>query len=156
MLASEGLRLGFIVLLASLCYYECMDDTKTVGQNPVQQPQQQPVSSGPKEAPAMPPISSEWVASSTPEVVLPQDVKAAGVEARSELPSLTEDQKSAGLRAAKEATEVKPIPQTALNMQSPRSLLLSLKETHKKIADSFTWLVRLIIREQDKREHEGV
>ncbi len=140
-----------------------MDDTQKLTQNvPSQQnltqgaqpSAVQPVSGGPKEAPKMPSLAGEWVSQSTPEVILPQEVKDIGVETKNDFPQLTTEQKAAGLRAAKEATEVKPLETTALSPKTPRVSLEILKQTHKKVTDSFAWLVRLIIREQDKQAHE--
>ena len=122
-------------------------------QQPTVQPVQQPIS-GRKEAPASP--SKEWITPSTPEVVLPQEVKEAGVETKTDFPQLTPEQKAAGLQVAKEATEVKPLEQTALNTKTPRATLEILKRAHKKVTEGFSWLVRLIIKEQDKKEQGGV
>lgn len=127
-----------------------MDNQTQNPNQPNQQPVQQYTSVGrSKEMPGAP--SNEWVAPSTPEVVLPQEVKEAGVEAKPSMPSIPQDVAKAGVVHAKEATPA-PTVSEPFGMKTPRSVLQQLKETHKKVTEGFSWLVRLIIKEQDKKE----
>ena len=114
----------------------------------------QPISGGRgKEVIAAP---TEWVAPSTPEIVLPQEVQSAGVEAKLVVPSLTKEAQQAGIKHAKESTPVTPVTEITLTMQTSHSVLMQLKKVHKSVKDSFSWLVRLLIKEQDKREKGGI
>lgn len=119
-------------------------------QQRVQQPAQ-PVG-GPKE---MPRIGNEWVAPSTPEIVLPQEVKEAGVEAHPTILQVSQSAQQSGVRMANEAMTISPVGADTINLQTPRSVLDQLKAAHKSFKDSFSWLIRLIIREQDKKEREA-
>lgn len=112
----------------------------------------QPVGAGTKEAPIPAGLMGEWVSPSTPEVVLPKEVQEAGVEVQPVLPQVTPSAQQAGVAHAKEATPVEGVKMEALGMQTPRSVLNQLKSVHKSVKDSFSWLVRLIIKEQDKKE----
>lgn len=140
-----------------------MDDTKktaqTIGQNnqqipaqpqmPFNQPQDHGVAGGAKE---MPPVTNEWVSPSNPEIVLPQEVKEAGVEANPTVQPIPSSAANVGVKMAREATPVKPVEEEQIGMQTPRAVLTQLKNIHKSVKDSFTWLVRLVIKEQDKKE----
>lgn len=133
-----------------------MDDTKQQQVQPTQPVQpaspqvQQPVSVG--RTKEMPSVPTEWVSPSTPEVVLPQEVKEAGVEAKPVMPSVSQAAQQVGVQHAKEATPVTSVKVEPLGMKTPRSVLTQLKNAHKKVSDGFSWLVRLVIKEQDKRE----
>ena len=144
-----------------LWYDDCMDPKTQQPQNnqqPVQRqplpaaPQQQGVVGGPKE---MPKVGSEWVAPSVPEVILPQEVKTAGVEAHPSVPQVGPQAAQAGVQHAKEATPVESVKVEALGMKTPRSVLSHMKAMHKSVKDSLSWLVRLVIKEQDKKEKGG-
>jgi hypothetical protein len=97
-------------------------------------------------------LTNEWVSSSTPEVVLPKEVQEAGVEIQPVVPQVTQSAQQAGVTHAKEATPVESVKVEPLGMQTPRSVLNQLKAVHKSVKDSFSWLVRLVIKEQDKKE----
>lgn len=137
-----------------------MDDTAKQG---VQQPilatpvspqgnqQVQPIG-GRKEAPIGMPQSGEWVSPSTPEIVLPQEVKAAGVEAHPPIPQVSQAATQSGVRMANEAMTITPVTAETINIHTSRSVLNQLKAVHKSVKDSFSWLVRLLIKEQDKKE----
>lgn len=96
--------------------------------------------------------SREWVSPSTPEVIVPKEVAAVGVEAKPVVPSIPQAAQHAGVAHAKEATPVTPVKVEPLGMKTPKGVLLHLKEAHKKVTDGFSWLVRLIIKEQEKKE----
>lgn len=113
--------------------------------------QVQPVG-GKKEAPISIPQSGEWVSPSTPEIVLPQEVKAVGVEAYPPIPQVSQAAAQSGVRMANEAMTITPVTAETINIQTPRNVLNQLKSVHKSVKDSFSWLVRLIIKEQDKKE----
>ncbi len=117
---------------------------------PVQQQPVQPVSGRAKEVPSVP--VGEWVSPSTPEVVLPTEVKEAGVEAKPIAPSIPPSAQQVGVRPAKEAMPVASVKAEPLGMQTPRGVLHHLKSAHRKVSDSFSWLVRLVLKEQDKKE----
>ena len=131
-----------------------MDDAVKT-QSQTQQPQQpvqqvvQPANpvGGPKE---MPRIGNEWVAPSVPEVVLPQEVQEAGVEVQPVIPQVSPSAQQAGVAHAKEATPVETVKVEPINLKTPRSVLDHLKAAHKSVKDSLSWLVRLIIKEQDR------
>ena len=126
-----------------------MDD-KT-NQQPVQQPQPiQPVSGGKKE---MPPLGSEWVSASSPEIVLPKEVQEVGVEVQPTVPTVQPSAQAAGVQHAKEATPVSAVKAEPLNLATPRSVLNHLKNAHKSWKDAMSWFVRLIIKEQDKQKN---
>jgi hypothetical protein len=112
----------------------------------------QPVGTRTKEAPLPAGLTNEWVSSSTPEVVLPKEVQEAGVEIQPVVPQVTQSAQQAGVTHAKEATPVESVKVEPLGMQTPRSVLNQLKAVHKSVKDSFSWLVRLVIKEQDKKE----
>lgn len=116
---------------------------------PVQQPQQ-PVGGRAKEM--MPQSSNEWVAPSTPEIVLPKEVQAAGVEAKPLIPTIPPSAQQAGVQHMKEATPVPTVKEEPIGMKTPRSVLQHLKAAHRKVSDSFSWLVRMVLKEQDKKE----
>lgn len=125
-------------------------------QVPVQQPVL-PVSGSAKEKVSMPSLSTgEWVASSTPEVELPSEVKDAGVEVRSETPQLSQEVQAAGVKMAKEATPVVssqgPKP---LDLTTPPATITLMTKVHKSAKDAISWLVRLIKKEQDRTALEG-
>lgn len=96
--------------------------------------------------------SAEWVSPSTPEVVLPKEVAAAGVEAKPVVPSIQQAAQQVGVVHAKEATPATPVKVEPLGLKTPKGVLVQLKEAHKKVTDGFSWLVRLIIKEQEKKE----
>jgi len=124
----------------------------TSTQTPVQAPVTTPVG-GPKEAMAAPSPVSEWVSPSTPEVVLPQEVKDAGVEAHPVVETISADAQKSGVRMANSAMTVPTVQEETVNLESSSTMLHQLKSMHKKVSDSFSWLVRLIIKEQDKKAH---
>lgn len=109
---------------------------------PIPQPIQ-PVSGRAKEA---------WVAPSTPEVVLPQEVQEIGVESSPVVPVLSNTAQQAGVSHAKEATTVILSENESLGMKTPPPIITHLKTVHKKVSDSITWLIRLIMKEQEKKE----
>jgi hypothetical protein len=113
-------------------------------------PVRQPISVG--RAKEMPAVPTEWVSPSTPEVVLPSEVKETGVEVKPVMPAVLPSAQQAGVTHAKEATPVPSIKVEPLGMKTPRSVLTQLKNAHKKVSDGFSWLVRLVIKEQDKEE----
>lgn len=119
-------------------------------QQSIQQPLESISVGRSKEMPSMP--STEWVVPSTPEIVLPREIEAEGIEAKPILPPIPLDVAQAGVVHAKEATPVSIVKEVPLSMQTPRSVLQQLKQTHKKVTEGFSWLVRLIIKEQDKKE----
>ncbi|HYK08485.1 MAG TPA: hypothetical protein VEW42_03235 [Candidatus Eisenbacteria bacterium] len=108
---------------------------------------------GPKEAMGAPSPVSEWVSPSTPEVVLPQEVKDAGVEAHPVVEKISEDAQKSGVRMANSAMTVPSVQEETINLETSSTVLHQLKSMHKKVSDSFSWLVRLIIKEQDKKAH---
>lgn len=124
-------------------------------QQPARQPviTSQPVSGGPKEAPRPIGQSAEWVSPSTPEVNLPKEVSEAGVESRPVVQPIPQVVQQLGVQHAKEATPVNSVKVEPLTIQTPRSVLDHLKTVHKSVKDSFSWLVRLIIKEQDKEKN---
>lgn len=111
---------------------------------------------GTKEAPIPVAKSSEWLTQSTPEVILPQEVKAAGVESKPVVETISEDAKQAGVRMAHSAMPVPTVSEETVNIKTPRNILVQLKNAHKKVSEGFSWLVRLVIKEQDKQERGGV
>lgn len=127
--------------------------TQPIVQQPVQPPVQQPTQpvGGPKEAPVATAPVTEWVSASTPEVVLPQEVKEAGVEAKPVVEVISADAQKSGVRMANSAMAVPTVSEETVSLDTPASVLQQLKKMHKKVSDSFSWLVRLIIKEQDKR-----
>ncbi|HSD98963.1 MAG TPA: hypothetical protein VLB73_04730 [Patescibacteria group bacterium] len=123
------------------------------GVQPAAQPQPVvPVSGGVKEAPLIPTQPREWVSPSTPEVILPKEVQAAGVEVLPVTQSIPPSAQQAGVVHAKEATPVTPVA-AQLGLQTPRSVLDNLKNVHKNVKDSFSWLIRLVIKEQEKEKN---
>lgn len=122
---------------------------------PVQSTQQQPITpvGGSKEAFAQQTPASEWVSPSTPEVVLPQEVKDAGVEAHPVTETISADAHKSGVRMANNAMVVPTVTQETVSIETQPSVLHHLKKMHKKVSDSLSWLVRLIIKEQDKKAH---
>lgn len=122
-------------------------------QQPVRQPVQnpQPIPTG--RAKEMPPLGNEWVSPSTPEkIVLPKDVEKAGVEVQASVPTILPNAQQAGVAHAKEATPVQPVAIEPLGMQTQPNLLKHLKTVHKSWKDAMSWLVRLILKEQEKKE----
>lgn len=121
---------------------------------PVVQKPQQPVVSpvgGKKEAVTA--VPTEWVSQSTPEkIVLPKEVEQAGVEVTPTTPPLLPSAQQAGVMHAKEATPVVPVAAEPLGLKTQRSVLSQLEKAHKSWKDGFSWLVRLIIKEQDKEK----
>lgn len=142
--------------------YECMDDTirtQQSGQQPVQQQSQpsaqlpvsqgqqpaQPVSGPHRErAPLEAPVA-DYVQPSGHDVEpqVPQEVREAGVETKSEVPQLPLDVQQAGVTHAKEVTAV------TLTQQQQTQLPYSYQQAHQiqktgKKDDSQTWFAALI------------
>lgn len=122
------------------------DDQNVKGSQPVISP-----TTGTKEAPVGAPIT-EWVSPSTPEIVLPQEVKAVGVEAKSVVENISESAKQAGVRMASHVATVATVKAEVLDLKTSRNVLEHLKGMHKNVKDGLSWLVRLIIREQEKQK----
>ncbi len=129
---------------------------------PADHSQQAPVA--PVVAPAVPvsvPVGGKEHASmpmaeaqpSQPEVIVPEVVKAAGVESHPnpEVIQLTPEQKQTGMEAAKEAT---PLPQMpTLHLPIPEEKVVTiLKMPNPK--NSVTWLALLIKKILDKQRRK--
>ena len=137
------------------------------GQNDVGTPQQQPVQPTPATPvkPTTPvggmkegaPVAAptEWVSPSVPEVTPTAEVSKF-VEATPEIPSIPQAALQAGIKHAKEATPVPTVKAEPINLTTPHPVLMALKKAHGSIKDSMSWLVSLIIKEQDKISHTKV
>lgn len=132
-----------------------MDPKQNQQINQVPQQPISPVSGGPKEA--LRPIgqSREWVSASTPEIVLPQEVQQAGVEAKPLVPQVPQSAQEAGLQPAKETAPVGSVTMEHISLKTPHPLILQLKKIHKNVKESFSWLLELISRQQDREENGG-
>lgn len=145
-----------------------MDDSKTqqVQQNQsTQQTSVQPtpqinpsqathVSSGGKEKSPLPSLSpAELVTPSTPELVIPQELKEH-MEATPVTPALPNDVQNAGVKLAKEATPITSAGDDSLGMQTAPSVLMGIKKAHSNIKDSIRWLAELVGLAQKKRDYE--
>jgi hypothetical protein len=103
----------------------------------------------------MPPLtSSEWVAPSTPEVQIPQEVQEVGVEAQPTIHPVPGDAQAAGVQLAKEAVPVQPVAATTVDINTPRSLIDSLKKAHHSVKDAFRWMLEVVSLAQDKKARE--
>ncbi len=126
-------------------------------QQPVRQPvapmPAQPISGGSKEAPVPLGAAQEWVSPSTPEVVMPKEVSEAGVEATPVIQPIPQQVQQLGVQHAKEATPVESVVAEPLGLKTSRSVLDQLKAAHKSVKESFSWLIRLILKEQEKKEN---
>lgn len=150
-----------------------MDDTNQVksqnsnvksdGQNivqpqqnqPVQSSQSQPVSGGGSKEKFPLPSSgtSEWVTPSTPEMQIPKELEGH-IEA-TPLPTIPQDVGQAGLTHAKEATPVTVVAgEEPLGLNTPPTVLSSIKKAHRSIKESVRWLAELIGLAQKKRDRE--
>lgn len=134
-----------------------MGITTPLSQQPMQ-PVTQPVMpvGGKKEAPVGMPNPSEWVAPSTPEIVLPKEVKDAGVESHPVIPQVSQDARQQGVQMSGQNIPAPHVTAEIIGMQTSPSVLEQLKTVHKSVKDSFSWLVRLIIREQKKEKNGGL
>lgn len=114
---------------------------------------QQPVSGVAKEMSPLPPLSSsEWVAPSTPEVHIPNELKEH-MEA-TPIPTVSQDAGAAGVRLTKEATPVTIAADEPLGMNTPPSVLEKIKKAHSSMKNSIRWLAEVIGLAQKKRDHE--
>lgn len=115
----------------------------------------QPLIGGTKEAPRPVAQSNEWLSPSTPEIVLPNAVKEAGVEAKPVVQVVPQAAQQAGVRMAKEATPPSTVSVEHISLQTPHPVLVQLKKIHKNVKESFSWLVRLLVRQQDREKNGG-
>lgn len=136
------------------------DQSQVVSQNstttvPVQQVPTSVGSSGKEQGPVG--NVAEYVTPSTPEVATPPEVKEY-VEVKPEVPVVPQSAQQAGVKLAKEATPVilKEQETERINLSTPHPVLLALKKAHHSIKDSVYWLVSLILKEQDRREHTKI
>lgn len=98
---------------------------------------------------------TEWVSPSVPEVVPTQEVSQF-VEVHPEVPPIPQAARLAGVKHAKEATPVQSLKAAPLGLATPHPVLVVLKNAHKNIKDSMSWLVSLIMKEQDREKHTKV
>lgn len=147
-----------------------MDDTQVKSDGQVQSPVQnnvptqpfddgqgkkiqQPVSGVAKEMSPLPPLSSsEWVAPSTPEVHIPNELQEH-MEA-TPMPTVPQDAHAVGVRLAKEATQVTIPADEPLGMNTPASVLAQIKKAHSSVKDSIRWFAEVIGLAQKKRDYE--
>ncbi len=120
---------------------------------PVQVPQSIP-SGGKEQAPMPKTSSSEWIAPSTPEVNVAQELKEHGVEVQPVAPILPNDVKQAGVTVAKDATPVSISEDEQITINTSPSVLARVKQTHNNMKDAVRWLVELVGLAQRKRDRE--
>lgn len=113
----------------------------------------QPISGGLKEQPPLPSAGpSEWIAPSTPEVHIPQELQEH-MEA-TPVPSIPQDVNDAGVKMAKEETPITLAADEALGLNTSPSVLITLKKAHSSVKESIRWLAEVIGLAQKKRDEE--
>lgn len=127
-----------------------MDDKRLPQQN---SPSATPVSPVAKEhAPLPSVVASEWIAPSTQEISVPQELQEH-MEA-SVVPTLSDSAQDAGVRYAKDATPVTMTEDEPLGLTTPPSVLVRIKQAHKSVQDAVRWLTELVGLAQKKRDYE--